>query len=252
MQALSPKTIRLDALLVERGLADSQDRAQALIAAGMIEVDGKPATSAAQGVTPDGVVNLRQSSPWASRGGEKLSAALDEFGVAVQGRVCLDAGASTGGFTDVLLSCGAARVYTVDVGRGLLLPRVAEDARVVVMDQTNLRTLESVDGPAPDLITLDLSFISLRSVLDALLQLAPGAEVVALFKPQFEMPRDKVPAGGVVTDEAEIKNYLSEFLRWAMFEKGAVSLHDPVPSAVRGAKGNQEWFVHLRLPEDDD
>jgi len=240
---------RLDAVLVERGVARSRERAQALIAAGLITVDGAPARSAAQQVRAGADVAARgRDHPYASRGGLKLAAALDELGVSVEGRVALDAGASTGGFTDVLLQRGAARVYAVDVGRGQLDPQLAADPRVVVMDRTNLRELTALPGPPPSLVTLDLAFISLRLVMERVAALsAGGADVVALFKPQFELGRKAVGRGGVVHDRREAEEGARDFLRWAQATLGATAA-GPVPAAVRGARGNQEWFVHLRLP----
>ena len=238
---------RLDDVLVSRGVAESVDRARALIAAGLVEVDGRRAGSAADPASTETAIRIvGRDHPWASRGGLKLDAALTSFGVDVGGRTCLDAGASTGGFTDVLLERGAARVYAVDVGRGLLDQRVAQDPRVVVMDRTNLRTLESLAFEAPSLVTLDLSFISLRAVIPALEALAPGAEVVALFKPQFEVARHQVGDGGVVADDALVTAALDGFGAW-LGERGHTVLDAPVPAAVKGAKGNQEWLVHLRL-----
>jgi 23S rRNA (cytidine1920-2'-O)/16S rRNA (cytidine1409-2'-O)-methyltransferase len=240
---------RLDDLLVERGLADTRPRAQALIAAGLVEVDGVRADSAALAVTASAGVRLTdRQHPWVGRGGLKLDAALDQFGVDCAGRVCLDAGASTGGFTDVLLHRGARLVYAVDVGHGQMHPRLAADARVLVLDRTNVRTLTTVDGPPPSLLTLDLSFISLRAVLPNLAMLAPGAEVVALFKPQFEVSREAVERGGVVRDATAISAALQEFGRWVDETAGATVLDEPVPAGVRGAKGNQEWLLHLQLP----
>jgi 23S rRNA (cytidine1920-2'-O)/16S rRNA (cytidine1409-2'-O)-methyltransferase len=239
---------RLDVALVERSLAPSRERAQSLIAAGLVEVDGRPAQSAAQRVSEATVVRLAgPDHPWASRGGLKLDAALDAFAVICTGRVCLDAGASTGGFTDVLLARGAALVYAVDVGRGLLLERLATDPRVCVMNDTNIRTLASLPGPRPELVCLDLAFISLRAVLPNVSGLAPAAELVALFKPQFELGREAVSRGGVVRADERVREGLEEFQRWAAGECGAMLLSPPVPAAIRGAKGNQEWFVHLRL-----
>src|SRR2546421_8647913 len=216
---------RLDRALVERGLAGSREQAQALIASGLVEVDGRPARKASEAVG-DGA-RLRVTGPdhpWASRGGLKLEAALDAYGVNVEGRDCLDAGASTGGFTDVLLARGAALVYAVDVGRGQLLPRVAADPRVRVMDGVNLRTLERLEGPAPGLVTLDLAFISVRAVLPTLVAIAPGAELVALFKPQFELGRGAVGRGGVVRDEAAVSGSIHELQRWAVETCGAAIL----------------------------
>ena len=239
---------RLDDLLVERGLASTRDRAQALVAAGLVEVEGVRADSGALPVDPAARVRLTdRDHPWAGRGGLKLDSALDSFGVDCAGRVCLDAGASTGGFTDVLIHRGALLVYAVDVGHGQLHPRLAADHRVRVMDRTNIRTLAVLEGPAPSLVTLDLSFITLRAVLPNLAVLAPGAEVVALFKPQFEVARSDVARGGVVRDVDASAAALRAFTDWAGATLAA-AVDEPVPARVRGAKGNQEWLVHLVLP----
>jgi 23S rRNA (cytidine1920-2'-O)/16S rRNA (cytidine1409-2'-O)-methyltransferase len=241
---------RLDVALVERGLASSRARAQAMIAAGLVEVDGRPARSAAEKTAGEAALRLvGGDSPWASRAGEKLESALDAFGILCEGRVCLDAGASTGGFTDVLLSRGAARVYAVDVGRGQLLARLAADPRVTVLDRTNLRYLVALPGPAPSLVTLDLSFISLRLVLPTVIHLAPGGHVVGWFKPQFELGRGPVPRGGVVRDMAAAEAAARDFLGWCRDELGAEVRGGPLVAAVRGTKGNQELVFHVRLPE---
>jgi 23S rRNA (cytidine1920-2'-O)/16S rRNA (cytidine1409-2'-O)-methyltransferase len=242
---------RLDLELVERGLADSRNRAQALVAAGLVLVDGSLAASSAQPVGPLQHLVLRgPSHPWAGRGGVKLEAALEHFRVDPAGRVCLDAGASTGGFTDVLLSHGAARVYAVDVGHGQLLPRLAADPRVTILDRTNVRQLPPLPGPAPDLLTLDLSFISLRTVLPALVRVAcRPADVVALFKPQFELGRGAVGRGGVVRDQELTADGLRDFAEWARSELGALQPAEPFAAPIRGSKGNQEHLVHLVLPE---
>ena len=244
---------RVDLELVTRGLAPSRERAQALIAAGLVEIDGHRATSADQRVGASAAVRLLgRDHPWASRGGLKLDPALEAFGIECAGRVCLDAGASTGGFTDVLLSRGAALIYAVDVGRGQLDPRLASDPRVRVMDRTNLRSLMAVPGAPPDLVTLDLSFISLRVVMPAVTQLvAPGgADLVALFKPQFEMGHDAIGKGGIVRDAAAAERAAGEFAAWLESSYGAVA-QGPIPSPVRGAKGNREWLVGARLNRAD-
>jgi 23S rRNA (cytidine1920-2'-O)/16S rRNA (cytidine1409-2'-O)-methyltransferase len=159
------------------------------------------------------------------------------------------AGSSTGGFTDVLLSRGASFVYAVDVGRGQLDPRLATDPRVLVMDRTNLRLLEALPGEAPDLVTLDLSFISLRLVMPAVMRLiAPGgAQLMALFKPQFELGRDAIGKGGIVRDEAASERAAREFAAWLSSVFGATPLGPPIPSPVKGAKGNLEWLVGAGL-----
>jgi 23S rRNA (cytidine1920-2'-O)/16S rRNA (cytidine1409-2'-O)-methyltransferase len=252
MTALS-QARRVDLELVARGLAPSRERAQALVAAGLVELDGDRATSADQRVGATTTIRLLgRDHPWASRGGLKLAPALDAFGVSCAGRVCLDAGASTGGFTDVILSRGASLVYAVDVGRGQLDPRLASDPRVRVMDRTNLRSLISLPDPAPDLVTLDLSFISLRLVMPAVVRLiAPGgADLVALFKPQFELGREAVGKGGIVRDTDAAERAAVEFAGWLESFFGAVAL-PPMASPVRGAKGNLEWLVGARLVRAD-
>ena len=244
-----PQARRVDLELVARGLAPSRERAQALVAAGLVELDGARATSADQRVGATTTIRLLgRDHPWASRGGLKLAPALDAFGVICAGRVCLDAGASTGGFTDVLVSRGASLVYAVDVGRGQLDPRLATDPRVRVMDRTNLRSLTSLPGPAPDLVSLDLSFISLRLVIPAVVRLiAPaGADLVALFKPQFELGREEIGKGGIVRDADAAERAAVEFAGWLESDFGAAA-KPPMPSPVRGAKGNLEWLVGARL-----
>jgi 23S rRNA (cytidine1920-2'-O)/16S rRNA (cytidine1409-2'-O)-methyltransferase len=241
---------RLDTVLVERGMAGSRERAQALVAAGLVEVDGVRARSAGVAVAAQAAIRLTdRTHPWVGRGGLKLDAALEGWRIDCAGRTCLDAGASTGGFTDVLLHRGAALVYAVDVGHGQLHPRLAADQRVRVLDRTNIRTLDHVDGPVPSLITLDLSFISLRAVLPGLGRLAPGAEVIALFKPQFELAREAVGRGGVVRDPAATATALVELAAWADHLGVGTVVDEPLAAGVRGAKGNQEWLIHLRLAE---
>jgi len=241
---------RLDVALVERGLAPSRERAQALIAAGLVEVAGVRAGSAAQRVAAADALRVRgRDHPYASRAGTKLAAALDAFSVDPHGRVALDAGASTGGFTDVLLRRGATLVYAVDVGYGQLDGRIARDPRVRVLDRTNLRLLRDLPGPPPTLVTLDLAFISLRLVLQRVAALAaPGADVVALFKPQFEVGREAVGKGGIVRDSAAAEAAARDLLAWAARELGAATA-GPIASPIAGTKGNRELLVHLRLPE---
>ena len=247
MTAVSQAT-RVDLELVTRGLAPSRERAQALVSAGLVEVDGTRATSADQRVGPATTIRLLgRDHPWASRGGLKLAPALDAFGIECAARVCLDAGASTGGFTDVLLSRGASYVYAVDVGRGQLDPRLATDPRVRVMDRTNLRSLSSLPGPAPDLITLDLSFISLRLVMPAVVRLiAPGgADLVALFKPQFELGREAIGKGGIVRDPGAAAQAAVAFAGWLETEFGAAPA-DPMPSPFAGPRGiSSGWWERV-------
>ena len=237
--------VRLDQLLVDRGLAPSRAAAQALLLAGEVELAGAGSRTLKPGQLVDAEVELSviARQRWASRAGEKLEAALDAFAIDPAGLACLDAGASTGGFTDVLLARGARIVYAVDVGRGQLLDRLARDPRVVSMERTNLRALRHLPEPI-DLATLDLSFISLRLVLPAVRELlGDGGRVVALVKPQFEAGKSDVPRGGVVRDPATHRAVLLRFGDDAV----AAGL---VPSAligspVTGADGNREFLVRL-------
>jgi 23S rRNA (cytidine1920-2'-O)/16S rRNA (cytidine1409-2'-O)-methyltransferase len=239
--------LRLDQLLVERGLAPSRAAAQAMLLAGEVELEGR-GRSLKPGnlVTPDVRLSVRQRPRWASRAGDKLEAALDTFGVDATGLTALDAGASTGGFTDVLLTRGAERVYAVDVGRAQLLERLRHDPRVVSMEQTNLRTLESLPE-AVQLATLDLSFISLRLVLPAVRRLlAPHGAVIALVKPQFEAGRGAVPRGGVIRDPAVHVAVLRQFAHDATAAGFGVT--GLMRSPLAGADGNIEFLAHLRVP----
>jgi 23S rRNA (cytidine1920-2'-O)/16S rRNA (cytidine1409-2'-O)-methyltransferase len=234
---------RLDLALVARGLAESREKAQALIVAGLVTVDGRPAGKSAELIGPDAELTVETSHGFVSRGGEKLEHALATFGIAVDDLVCLDAGASTGGFTDVLLRRGARRVYAVDVGHGQLDWRLRGDARVVVMERTNVRTLGSLPEPI-DLAVADLSFISLRLVLPTVGRLTrPGAPIVALVKPQFEAGRDQVPRGGVVRDAAVHRRVLVDLWAWA--EANGLTPCGLTPSPIRGPAGNVEFLLWL-------
>jgi 23S rRNA (cytidine1920-2'-O)/16S rRNA (cytidine1409-2'-O)-methyltransferase len=232
-------------LLVERGLAGSREGARALILAGRVRVEGRPADKAGAAVPAGARVELVAPLPFVSRGGIKLRAALEAFEVRAAGRVALDVGASTGGFTDCLLQAGASRVYAVDVGFGQLDQRLRRDPRVVVLERTNIRHLGR-EGltPVPDLATIDVSFISLGLVLPAVAKLLePPGEVVALVKPQFEVGKGQVGKGGVVRDAAKHRAVLfriGEGSRVAGFEPRGV-----IPSPILGPKGNQEFLIHL-------
>ena len=234
---------RLDVALVARGLVESREKAQALIVAGLVSVDGRPAQKSAEPIGPDAVLHVQTADGFASRGGEKLEHALQTFGIQTAGLVCLDAGASTGGFTDVLLRRGAARVYAVDVGHGQLDWRLRGDSRVVVMERTNVRTLESLPETM-DLAVADLSFISLRLVLPAIGRLTrPGAPIVTLVKPQFEAGKDQVPRGGVIRDPAVHRRVLLDLWSWALAHD--LTPHDLTPSPIRGPAGNVEFLLSL-------
>jgi 23S rRNA (cytidine1920-2'-O)/16S rRNA (cytidine1409-2'-O)-methyltransferase len=243
-----PKT-RLDLLLVERGLVPSRERARAVILAGQVRVNGQVVSKAGTTVAATAHVELAvPDHPYVGRGGIKLAHALDVFGIDVAGRRGLDIGASTGGFTDVLLQRGARDVIALDVGHNQLDWRIRSDSRVVVREGVNARTLSAADVPhAVDIVTIDVSFISLRHILPAVPRLlAPGGDVVALVKPQFEAGREEVGKGGLVTDPAVHEAVLARvsadaasvgFVRMAM-----------TASPITGATGNREFFLHLRLP----
>ena len=235
--------LRLDQLLTERGLAASRSEAQALIHAGEVELDGNRRLKPGQMVADDAHPTVLDRPRWASRAGAKLEHALDIFGIDAGGLACLDAGASTGGFTDVLLSRGARIVYAVDVGRAQLVDRLRRDPRVVNMERTNLRELTELPEPI-DLATLDLSFISLALVLPAVRRLlSADGRVVALVKPQFEAGRQDVPRGGVVRDADTWRRVLEDV-------SGAATEASLVPigltrSPITGGDGNVEFLLAL-------
>lgn len=233
---------RLDQELAARGLVESRSQAQALILAGKVRVDGETVRQPARPVKEGQELELVEPPPYVSRGGQKLAPALDSFKVVVAGRVCADIGASTGGFTDVLLQRDAARVYAVDVGRGLIHEKLRQDPRVVLMERTNARELVGFPEPV-ELITVDVSFIGLEKVLPALRTAAPGAELVVLFKPQFQVERGAVGRGGIVRDSDAIDRALVAFEKFTASQGlGWLGL---VASELRGAEGNQEYLVHL-------
>lgn len=237
--------IRLDQLLVDRALAPSRAAAQALLLAGEVELGGAGTRTLKPGqlVAPDAEVSVVARRRWASRAGDKLEAALDAFDLDTTGLACLDAGASSGGFSDVLLARGARVVYAVDVGRGQLLDRIARDPRVVSMERTNLRTLAKLPEPI-DLATLDLSFISLRLVLPVVRGLlADEGRVIALVKPQFEAARAAVPRGGVVRDPATHRAVLLQFGRDA--SDAGLAPSAVIGSPIVGADGNREFLALL-------
>jgi 23S rRNA (cytidine1920-2'-O)/16S rRNA (cytidine1409-2'-O)-methyltransferase len=239
---------RLDQLLVERGLAPSRAAAQAMLMAGQVELAGAGSRTLKPGqlVTSDAELRLLERPRWASRAGAKLEAALDAFGIDPTGLACLDAGASTGGFTDVLLGRGARIIYAVDVGRAQLLERLGRDPRVVSMERTNLRTLERLPEEV-QLVTLDLSFISLRLVLPAVRRLlAADGQVVALVKPQFEAGKGVVPRGGVVSDPAVHRDVLARFGEAA--RATGFGPKNLMRSPIAGGDGNVEFLAQLTAP----
>ena len=241
---------RLDTLLVDRGLAPSRERARALILAGKVLVDGQVVTKAGAAVSPDAVLALTApDSPDVSRGGVKLAAALEHFHLDVAGRVALDVGASTGGFTDCLLQAGAARVYALDVGYGQLDWRLRQDPRVVSLERVNVRYLPPDALPEPvDLTVVDVSFISLKLILPPVLPIVkPGGDLVVLVKPQFEVGKGQVGKGGVVRDPTLQLEAVAAITHFAQSLGLAVS--PPFPSPILGPKGNQEYLLHLKKPQ---
>lgn len=243
---------RLDIALVDRGIASTRAKAQGLILAGRVRLSGAVVTKCGAPVTPGDTVELLPSPrPYVSRGGEKFSGALDDLGVTVEGVVALDVGASTGGFTDCLLRRGAVRVYAVDVGEGLLDASLRDHPRVVVLEGINFRHAAADLLPEPvGLAAVDVSFISLRHILPSLKRfLSPGAEVVALVKPQFEAGRESVGKGGVVRDETVRRRAVDSVIGFA--NETGYSVLGEAESRLRGPKGNREVFLHLRLPPDN-
>lgn len=238
---------RLDLEMTRRGLAESREGAQRLIMAGKVRVNSRPASKADLKVDAETVIAVvGAASEYASRGGYKLAAAIDHFQVEVAGRRALDVGASTGGFTDVLLKRGAASVIALDVGYGQLAEKLRRDPRVIVMDRTNIRNVAPTDLPyAPDLIVIDASFISLRLVLPAAIELAaPKADLIALVKPQFEVGKGKVGKGGVVRDEALRKEAIAGILAFA--SESGLEVVGSIESPIHGAAGNIEYLALMR------
>ena len=237
---------RLDVWLAEHGLAESREKAQALVMAGRVTVDGQRASKPGTRIKDGAFVAVAAGAAHVGRGALKLAGALDSLGVSPAGRVAVDVGASTGGFTETLLERGAARVYAVDVGRGQLHEKLGQDPRVVVLDRVNARALspQVVSEPC-SLAVVDVSFISVRKVLPALLSvLSPGAEAVVLVKPQFEVGRFQVGRGGLVKDPAlhlqALRDVAVEAQRLGYAVRGAC------PSPLPGAEGNREFFLHLQ------
>jgi 23S rRNA (cytidine1920-2'-O)/16S rRNA (cytidine1409-2'-O)-methyltransferase len=234
--------VRADRVLVERGLFESRAKAQAAIAAGRVSADDVPVRRASDEIARDAVLRAEPAHPWVSRGGVKLEAALDRFGFDPRGRVCLDVGASTGGFTEVLVARGARRVYAVDVGRDQLHPSLKTKPEVMAFDHTDIRNLAPARLPEPpDLVTIDVSFISLKLVLPAALALArtPG-QLIALIKPQFEAGR-RHRKKGIVRDpvvHAQVCDEIADVVRslgWAVT--------DVIESPIAGGDGNREFFI---------
>jgi 23S rRNA (cytidine1920-2'-O)/16S rRNA (cytidine1409-2'-O)-methyltransferase len=239
---------RLDVFLVESGLAESREKAQALVMAGRVRVNGGPATKPGTSVRHTDAVEVLPGPAHVGRGALKLEGALAAFGVDPSGRVAVDVGASTGGFTQTLLSRGASRVYAVDVGQHQLHEKLRRDPRVVIVDGVNARRLSAEVVPEPcSLATVDVSFISVRKILGPLRSvLAPGAEVLVLVKPQFEVGKGQVGRGGIVKDEALHLKALRDVAAEASDAHGYAVL-GACASPITGAEGNREFFLHLGL-----
>src|SRR5882757_4405166 len=236
---------RLDVALVERGLAETRAAAQRLVMAGLVFSGERRLEKAGQGIGPGTALEVRgQPHPYVSRGGLKLEKALDHFAIPVAGRVALDVGASTGGFTDCLLQRGAAKVYAVDVGTNQLAWKLRSDPRVVSMEKTNMRDVTRAEIPEPiDIIVCDASFIGLRTALPAALALAvPGAHLVALIKPQFEVGKGRVGKGGIVREPALHAEVCATISEWLAAQRGwrVLGITD---SPIEGAEGNKEFLI---------
>ncbi len=249
--------IRLDLLLVERGLAESRTKAQALIMAGQVRVHGQVVIKPATSIDPSAQLELEQGPRFVSRGGEKLDAALEAFDLDVNGLVCADVGASTGGFTDCLLQRGAAKVYAIDVGKGILHWKLRNDPHVIIMEETNARYVESLPEQVA-LVTIDASFISLKILLPVIRKWFsyPGleegrgrADIVALIKPQFEAGRNDVARGdGVIRDPVIHRQVLLDVLTFA--QNQGLGLQGLIKSPLLGPKGNTEFLVWLSLSQE--
>lgn len=240
---------RLDIALVKRGLCKSRERARAMIMEGKVFVNGIPATKPGKQVSDNVHIELKgEDIPYVSRGGVKLEGALKEFQVNPEGKIAMDIGASTGGFTDCLLKHGARKVYAVDVGYGQLDWTLRNDPRVVVIERTNIRYMEREKVPEQvDLITIDVSFISLTKVIPRAIEfLKSGGEIIALVKPQFELQKGEVEKGGVIRSEEKRRKAVSEIRDFAV--KLGLEVLGTAESPIKGAKGNIEYFVYIRKP----
>lgn len=235
--------VRLDTLIIKKRLAESRNKAQALIMAGKVRVDGSVVTKAGTQIPTDAEIEIEEVLPYVSRGGLKLEKALDTFRISPNHLICADVGASTGGFTDVLLQRGAACVYAIDVGYGQLAWKLRQNDRVIVIERTNARHLEHLPQLI-DFVTIDVSFISLKLILPAVKKwLARSASIVALVKPQFEAGRDQVGKGGVVRDRAIHRQVLENIVNDSV--ESGFSLLGLIPSPITGPAGNREFLLYL-------
>lgn len=244
---------RLDVMLVKRGLADSREKAKAVIMAGIVYVDGQKEDKAGTTFPETVKIEVRGNTlRYVSRGGLKLEKAMDQFGVELKGKVCMDCGASTGGFTDCMLQNGAVKVYSVDVGHGQLAWKLRNDERVVCMEKTNMRyvTADDIEELA-QFVSIDVSFISLKKILPAVRRiLVDGGEVVALIKPQFEAGREKVGKKGVVRDQKVHEEVIAMITEFAMDNSFKLLHLDYSP--IKGPEGNIEYLLHMKKLEEND
>jgi 23S rRNA (cytidine1920-2'-O)/16S rRNA (cytidine1409-2'-O)-methyltransferase len=235
---------RIDRLLLERGLAETRSKSQAIIMAGEVLVNGQPVTKAGHKVAVDSHIEVMAPAPYVSRGGYKLSAALDTFDIEVGGLVCADVGACTGGFTDVLLQRGASRIYAIDVGYGQLDWKLRQNDSVVVMERSNARYLESLPEKV-SFVSIDVSFISLKLILPAVINwIAEPSDIVALVKPQFEAGRALVGKGGIVRDSEVHRTVVEDVVGWTV--EMDLNPSGVMRSPITGSGGNVEFLLHLR------
>lgn len=236
---------RIDVLLTERGLTESRHKAQALIMAGKVLVDGQPVDKAGREINPESIITIKEGLPFVSRGGVKLAGFLDETGFDVAGLVALDIGASTGGFTDCLLKRGAKKVYAIDVGKGLLDIHLRNDPRVTVLEGRNFRHMEATEiGEPADLAVIDVSFISLEKVLTRVKEfLKEGGDVLALIKPQFEVGKGQVGKGGVVKDPEKHRLVVEKISAFSV--ASGFRVMGTGVSPITGSKGNKEFWIRL-------
>jgi 23S rRNA (cytidine1920-2'-O)/16S rRNA (cytidine1409-2'-O)-methyltransferase len=247
---MSEKKKRLDIKLVETGTAQSRERAKSLIMAGRVIVNGKICDKSGMLVSGDDTIALKgKDIPFVSRGGIKLESALTSFNIDISGSVCLDVGASTGGFTDCLLRHGAKQVIAVDVGYGQMAWNLRKDPRILVIERTNIRYLPCEAVPEPvDFVTIDVSFISLKIVVPAVLKfMKTDGSIIALIKPQFEVGKGKVGKGGIVRD-ASMHNEVIENLS-AFFAENGLKIEGVIPSPVTGPKGNREFLIYMKIKQ---
>ena len=239
------KKIRLDELLCRSNLCDSLDQAQRLIIAGEVNVSGETADKVGSLYPEDAVLSVKEKCPYVSRGGYKLAGGLRDFEFSPKGMTCLDIGASSGGFTDCLLQNGAAKVYAVDVAYGMLNWKLRQDKRVVVIERFNARKITKQEVPEPiDLAVIDAAFISLTKLIPPLLPLFGDAlSIICLVKPQFELPRNRIPKGGVISNPEHHKEAIDKITAFAR-ELG-LSISDPVTSSILGPKGNREFLLKI-------